>query len=446
MNTLNTTGISRRDFLTGASVTAATFTFLPRHLVAASGQSAPSDKVNVAGVGVGGMGKNNINGCNSQNIVALCDVDWDYSRDVFKEYPKARKWKDYRRMLEEQKEIDAVIIATPDHSHACIAMEAMRRGKHVYVQKPMTHTVAEARLLTEAARKYKVVTQMGNQGHSGDGVRKICEWIWAGIIGEVKEAHAWTNRPVWPQGIDRPVDKPAVPQDLDWDLWIGPAPMRPYHPAYHPFAWRGWWDFGCGALGDMACHVLDPVFAALKLKYPTSVEACSTPVNNETFPSGSIVRFEFPARESMPAVKLSWYDGGLKPDRPAELEENRPLDQAASNVLLIGSKGVLRCGEYGDDPQLLPYARMREVKFPKETLPRIKTSHEMNWIEAIKKNGQATSHFDYAGPFTEAVVMGNLALKRLGKRLMWDGDNMKFTNDDEANQYVHMPYRQGWTL
>lgn len=349
-------------------------------------------------------------------------------------------------MLEEQKEIDAVIIATPDHSHACIAMEAMRRGKHVYVQKPMTHTVAEARLLTEAARKYKVVTQMGNQGHSGDGVRKICEWIWAGIIGEVKEAHAWTNRPVWPQGIDRPVDKPAVPQDLDWDLWIGPAPMRPYHPAYHPFAWRGWWDFGCGALGDMACHVLDPVFAALKLKYPTSVEACSTPVNNETFPSGSIVRFEFPARESMPAVKLSWYDGGLKPDRPAELEENRPLDQAASNVLLIGSKGVLRCGEYGDDPQLLPYARMREVKFPKETLPRIKTSHEMNWIEAIKKNGQATSHFDYAGPFTEAVVMGNLALKRLGKRLMWDGDNMKFTNDDEANQYVHMPYRQGWTL
>lgn len=438
--------VTRRQFLAGASTAAAMFSIVPRHVLAASGSQAPSDRLNIAGVGVGGMGKSNVNACESENITALCDVDWDYAKEILQKFPKAKKWKDYRKMLEEQKDIDAVIVATPDHAHAVIALEAIRRGKHVYVQKPMTHTVYEARMLTEAARKYKVVTQMGNQGHSGDGVRKICEWIWAGIIGEVKEAHAWTNRPVWPQGVERPTDTPAVPQDMDWDLWIGPAPMRPYNPAYHPFKWRGWWDFGCGALGDMACHVLDPVFAALKLKYPTSVEACSTPVNNETFPSGSIVRFEFPSRESMPAVKLSWYDGGLKPDRPAELEENRPLDQAASNVLFIGSKCVLRCGEYGDDPQLIPYSRMREVKFPEPTLPRIKTSHEMNWVQACKTGGQATSHFDYAGPFTEAVVMGNLALKRLGKKLLWDGENMKFTNDEEANQFVTKPYRQGWKL
>ncbi len=438
--------MSRRGFLAGASAAAAVFTIVPRSVLAASGLKAPSDKLNIAGVGVGGMGKSNVNECSSENITALCDVDWDYAKEIFQSYPNAQRWKDYRKMLEEQKDIDAVIIATPDHAHAVIAMEAMRRGKHVYVQKPMTHTVYEARMLTEAARTYKVVTQMGNQGHSGDGVRKICEWIWAGIIGEIKEVHAWTNRPVWPQGIERPADSPSVPQNLDWDLWIGPAPLRPYNPAYHPFKWRGWWDFGCGALGDMACHVLDPVFTALQLKYPTSVEACSTPVNNETFPSGSIIRFEFPARESMPPVKLTWYDGGLKPDRPAELEENRPLDQAASNVLFIGSQGVLRCGEYGDDPQLIPYSRMREVKFPEPTLPRIKTSHEMNWVDACKTGGQATSHFDYAGPFTEAVVMGNLALRRLGKKLLWDGENMKFTNDEEANQFVGKPYRAGWNL
>jgi predicted dehydrogenase len=438
-------GISRRQFLAGVSAAAA-FTLVPRHVLAASGEKAPSDKLNIAGIGIGGMGKNNVNACESENITALCDVDWEYAKESFQKYPKARKWKDYRKMLEEQKDFDAVIIATPDHAHAVIAMDAMRRAKHVYVQKPMTHTVAEARMLTEAARKYKVVTQMGNQGHSGDGVRKICEWIWAGIIGDVKEAHAWTNRPVWPQGIDRPTDTPPVSQDMDWDLWIGPAPMRPYNPAYHAFKWRGWWDFGCGALGDMACHVLDPVFVALKLKYPISVLADSTPVNKETYPSSSTIQFEFPAREGMPEVRLTWYDGGRTPQRPKELEEGRKLDQASSNVLFIGSKGVLRCGEYGDDPQLIPYSRMKEIKFPEPTLPRIKTSHEMNWVGACKTGGQATSNFDYAGPFTEAVVMGNLALKRLGKKLLWDGINMKFTNDQEANQFVTKPYRQGWKM
>ncbi len=439
--------ITRRGFMGGAAAAAA-FTIVPRHVLGGAGNTAASEKLNIAGVGVGGMGGGNVNACRSENIVALCDVDESYAGKVFNRYPKAKKWTDFRKMLDEQKEIEAVIVATPDHTHAIIALEAMKRGKHVYVQKPLTRTVGEARILTEAARKYKVATQMGNQGHSRGGVRDVCEWIWAGVIGDVKEVHAWTNRPVWPQGTGRPTERPAVPKTLNWDLWVGPSPMRPYHPAYLPFKWRGWWDFGCGALGDMACHVLDPVIWALKLRYPTSVWACATEVNKETFPHASIVRFEFPAREGMPAVKVNWYDGGLKPPRPAELDDRRPLNQASSNVLFMGTKGVLRCGEYGDNPQLIPYSRMRDFSKnrPPKTLKRITTNHEGNWIEACKGGEPATSNFDYSGPFTEMVVMGNLALKRLGKKLLWDGENMKFTNDDEANQYVSLPTRKGWEL
>jgi len=434
-------GISRRTFV-GTVATTAAFTIIPSRILA----DPPSDKLNIAGIGIGGMGKNNVRACKSENIVALCDVDEQYAASVFKEFPRARVWTDFRKMLDKQKDIDAVIIATPDHTHAVIAMAAMRRGKHVYVQKPLTRTVWEARMLTEAARKYKVATQMGNQGHSGEGVRLICEWIWDGAIGPVHEVHAWTNRPVWPQGIGRPKETPPVPKTLHWDLWIGPSPMRPYHPAYHPFKWRGWWDFGCGALGDMACHVLDPVWWALKLKYPKSVEACATPVNDETFPLASIVRYEFPAREGMPPLKLHWYDGGLKPPRPDALEPGRRLDQAASNVLFIGEKGVLRCGEYGDSPRLIPEKLMREYKRPPKTLPRVNMSHEQDWIVACKGGRPACSNFDYSGPFTETVVMGNLALRRLGTRLEWDGENMKVTNDDKANEYIRPEYRDGWSL
>jgi len=440
--------ISRRDFMGGAAAAAMAFTIVPSHVLA----QPPSEKLNIASVGAGGMGGSNTRACAAAgaNIVALCDVDWKKGDEGFKRFPKAKRYKDFRKMLDNEKSIEAVIVATPDHFHTVAAMAAMRRGKHVYVQKPLTRLVSEARALTEAARKYKVVTQMGNQGHSGDGVRDICEWIWAGVIGEVKEVHAWTNRPVWPQGIDRPKEVHEIPDTLDWDLWIGPSPMRPYNRCYCPFNWRGWWDFGGGALADMACHVLDPVFSALKLKYPTSVEACATKVNKETFPIASIVRYEFPARQGMPAVKINWYDGGMKPPRPEALEENRRLNQASSNVLFMGTKGVLRCGEYGDRPQLLPYSRMREFSKnkPPQTLPRIKTSHEGNWIEACKTGGQATSHFDYSGPFTETVVMGNLAIRpeNVGKKLLWDGDNMKVTNDEEANEYVHMHYREGWSL
>jgi predicted dehydrogenase len=438
---------SRRHFM-GAAAAAAAFTIVPSHVLGGANGTPPSEKLNIAGVGIGGMGQNNVRACESENIVALCDVDWDFAAKVFKQYPNARQWKDFRKMLDEQKDIDAVIVATPDHLHTTVAMAAMQRGKHVYVQKPLTRLVSEARLLTEAARKYKVATQMGNQGHSQEGVRLICEWIWDGAIGEVREVHAWTNRPVWPQGIDRPRQAEPVPETMDWDLWIGPAPVRPYNHIYAPFNWRGWWDFGGGALADMACHVLDPVFSALKLKYASSVEASCTKVNKETFPLASLVHFEYPAREGMPPVKIHWYDGGLKPERPEALEVGRPLDQEPSNVLFIGSKGVLRCGEYGGSPRLIPEAAMKAYKLPPKTLERIRGGHEQNWLRACKGGPAATSNFDYSGPFTEMVVMGNLALRpeNVGKKLEWNGEKMLVTNDEKANDYVHMHYREGWEL
>lgn len=450
--------INRRDFLLSSVTAAATFTIVPRHVLAGSGRTPPSEKLNIAGVGVGGMGKNNLKNLNDENIVAICDVDEKYAGKVFDEYPQAKKYTDFRKMLEKQKEIDAVVVATPDHTHAVVSMMAMKMGKHVYCQKPLTHSVYEARMLTEAARKYKVATQMGNQGHSGEGVRLICEWIWDGAIGPVREVHAWTNRPVWPQGIDRPKETPAVPKTLDWDLWLGPAPERPYNPAYLPFNWRAWLDFGTGALGDMACHVLDPVFWSLKLGYPTAVEACHSYEvremwkrvdNKETYPSASIVRYEFPARENMPPVKLTWYDGGMLPPQPEELEPGRKMGKDGSGVIFVGDKGKLMCGTYGDSPRLIPESKMRDYKRPPKTLPRIEGDvggHEKNWARACKGGEPACSNFDYAGFLTEAVLMGNLAIRNPGQRLDWDGPNMTVTNLPEANEYVRRQYRQGWTL
>ena len=437
--------MSRRDFVVSTAAAAAAFTIVPRHVLGGPGYTPPSDKLNIAGIGVGGMGKNNVRGCESENIYALCDVDRKYAAETFTKYPTAKTYTDYRKMLEKEKSIDAVIVATPDHTHAVIAMMAMKLGKHVYVQKPLTLTVYEARQLTEAARKYKVTTQMGNQGHSGEGARLICEWIWDGAIGDVREVHAWTNRPIWPQGIARPKETPPVPRTLNWDIWLGPAPYRPYHPAYAPFKWRGWWDFGCGALGDMACHVIDPVFWALKLGYPTSVEARSTEVNTETAPLASIVYYKFPARGNMPPVNLTWYDGGLVPRRPEELEEGRRMGNGNSGVIFVGDKGKLMCNEYGDSPRLLPETRMQEYQRPPKTIPRIDGSHEQDWIRACKGGEPACSNFDYSGPLTETVVMGNLAIRVDGK-LDWDGKNMRVTNVEEANQYVHREYRKGWSL
>jgi predicted dehydrogenase len=455
-------GMSRRQLL-GSAVAAGAFTIVPSYVLGVNGQKPPSEKLNIATIGVGGMGGNNTRRCADagENIVALCDVDEKLPGTVrvFNEYPNAKKYKDFRKMLEEQKDIDAVIVATPDHTHAVAAMMAIKMGKHVYVQKPMTHTVYEARKLTEAARQYKVATQMGNQGHSGEGIRLMCEWIWDGAIGPVREVHSWTNRPVWAQGIDRPKETPPVPEGFDWDLWLGPAPERPYNPAYHPFAWRAWVDFGCGALGDMACHILDPAFWALKLKYPVSVQASLSMRMSgqgwekvgvrETYPQASIVRYKFPAREGMPEVKVMWYDGGMMPERPEELEEGRQMGDEDGGVLFIGDKGKLMCGCYGSNPRLIPETKMEDYKRPAKTLPRIKEGvdgHEKSWIEACKGGPAASSNFDYSGPFTETVVMGNLAMLNPYKVLQWDGVNMRFTNDETANEFVNPPYRPGWTL
>jgi len=447
--------LSRRDFISSAAAVAA-FTMVPRHVLGGPGNTPPSEKLNIAGVGIGGMGKNNIANCAGENIVALCDVDAAYAADVFKKYPNARKWTDFRKMLDEQKDIDAVVIATPDHLHAVIAMAAMQRGKHVYVQKPLTRSVWEARMLTEAARKYKVQTQMGNQGHSSEEVRLICEWIQDGAIGDVREVHCWTNRPVWPQGIGRPKDTPPVPSTLDWDLWVGPSPMRPYHPAYLPFNWRAWIDFGAGALGDMGCHVMDAAFWALKLKYPVSVQAShSWEVkemwtrfdNKETYPSAEVVHYKFPAREGMPPVKLHWYDGGILPERPEDLEPGRRIPE--SGTIFVGDKGKLMCGTYSENPRIFPESKMRAYTRPAKRVRRVEggpAGHEKDWISACKGGPAASSNFDYAGPFTETVVMGNLAVLNPDKVLEWDGENMRMTNDETANSFVRPPYRDGWSL
>ena len=457
----STKNLTRRNFVK-ATTAAAAFTIVPRHVLGGPEQTAPSDKLNIAGVGIGGMGKNNIKTvAATENIVALCDVDQAYAGPVFELYPDAKRYIDFRDMFDKQKDIDAVIVATPDHSHAVVALAAMELGKHVYVQKPITHSVYEARKLTEAARKYNVQTQMGNQGHSGDGTRLICEWIWDGAIGDVREVHAWTNRPVWPQGVevDRPSETPPVPETLNWDLWLGPAAYRPYHPTYLPDSWRAWWDFGTGSLGDLGCHVLDAVFWALKLKYPVSVEGNIstywggfweyTEPKNETYPRSTIVRYHFPEREGLPPVDVTWWDGGLMPPRPVDLEEGRRMGDEDGGLLFIGDKGTLMTGCYGKNPRLIPESSMQAYTTPDPSIPRIPegiSGHEMDWVGACKENRPASSNFDYSGPLSEMVLMGNLAVRFPYKRLLWDGLNMQITNDEAANAYVKREYREGWSL
>lgn len=443
--------ISRRQFVKGSALAATAFSIVPAHVLGLNGATPPSEKLNIAGIGVAGQGNSDLNQMSSENIVALCDVDWRHAAGVFKKYPNAKKYKDYRVMLEEQKDIDAVVVATPDHHHAFASMAAMKLGKHVYCEKPLTHSVWEARQLGLAARQHKVATQMGNQGQASEETRRLCELVWAGAIGPVREVHIWTDRPsrglfdeYWPQGVTRPKETPPVPETLDWDLWLGPAPARPYHPIYAPFRWRGWWDFGTGALGDIGCHALDPVFRALKLDAPSSVEACSTRVNEETYPLGSIVHYEFPARGDRPAVQLYWYDGGLRPSRPEELENGRPFGD--NGRLLIGDKGKIL------GSQLIPAARMKEVD---ETVPKTiarSPGHYIEFIQACKGGQPAGSHFDHAAPLTEAVLLGNIALRvqlreELTRyKLRWDSPSLKITNMDDANEFVRRDYRAGWSL
>lgn len=403
---------------------------------------SPNEKLNVAAVGAGGKGESDIRSVGrTENVVALCDVDQKRAAGTFEKFPNATKYKDFRVMLDKQgNEIDAITVSTPDHMHAIVAMTAMQQGKHVFVQKPLTHDIAEARMLTEAARKLGVATHMGNQGHQGEGVRRVSEWIWAGRIGPVKEVHMWTNRPVWPQPVTRPTETPPVPETLDWDLWLGTAPTRPYHPAYCPHNWRGWWDFGCGALGDMGCHVMDAAYTALKLGYPTAVEAQSEGANEEGGPEWSIIKYEFPARGDMPPVNAYWYDGGKLPERPAAVPPDEKLGDDSSGTLFIGDNGMITCGEYSGSPRLVPYE--------KPNVPRSLPSspgHYQTWINACKGGEPAGGNFDYAGPFTEMVLLGNMAI-RVGQRIEWDGPNMKCTNLPEANKYVRRTYREGWTI
>jgi len=449
---------SRRKFLGASATAAAGLMVVPRHVVGATQKKkAPSDTLNIACVGVGGMGFSDTRGVRSENIVALCDVDDEMVANLLRSedlesaekamYEKAAKYRDFRRMLEKEKGIDAITVTTPDHNHAVIAMAAIKLGKHVYVQKPLTHTIKEARLLAKAAKEAKVITQMGNQGHSKEGARLICEWIWDGAIGDVFEAHCWTDRPIWPQGVDAPLEIPSVPSTLDWDVWLGPAPFRPYHPAYHPFKWRGLWDFGTGALGDMGAHIMDQPFWALKLRSPISVQASSTVFTKDYAPRAEVVTYEFAAREGMGPLTLTWWDGGLMPPRPAELEPGRMMGDEGGGVLFRGTKGLLMCGTYGENPRLIPETRMQEYKRPEKTILRSPGIRE-EWIEAIKKGTKSTTDFAYSGPLTETMLLANVAvrLKDKNMKLLWDGEKMEFTNLPEANELLHFEYRPGWSL
>ncbi len=483
--------ISRRKFLSTGAKAAIGLTIIPSTVLGKNfGHVAPSDKLNIAAVGIGGMGHANIKAVEAtENIVGLCDVDWKYAKGVFDRFPKAKKYWDFRKMYDEMgKSIDAVIVATADHTHAIVSADAMTMGKHVYCQKPLTHTVYESRLLTKLAKKHKVATQMGNQGSSGEGVNLVCEWIANGEIGEVTKVECATDRPIWPQGLNAPEKVDKIPSTLNWDLFSGPAKVRPYNALYTPWNWRGWWDYGTGALGDMACHIMHPVFKGLNLGYPTKVQGSSTLLLQDCAPQAQHVKLTFPARDNMPKVgmpevEVHWYDGGMMPDRPKGFPQGKQLmGEGGGLVIFHGTKDTLICGCYGVNPWLLSG---RVPKAPK-TQRRVETSHEMDWVRACKEDASSRvltkSDFSEAGPFNEMVVMGVLAirLQTLNKELYWDGDNMKFTNIDPneqikilikddfkivdgdpkfnkiwtdpinaqefANELIKHTYRQGWKL
>ena len=474
--------ISRRTFLKNSALAAAGLTIVPSYAVSGLGHTAPSDKLNIAGIGIGGKGKVNLGNMVEQNIVALCDVDHDYAAQVFETYPKAKKYKDFRVMLEKQKDIDAVVIATPDHTHTVAAAAAMELGKHIYLQKPLTHSIWESRYLTKLAKRKGVVTQMGNEGHSNDTVYEVAEVVQSGCLGTVREAHVWTNRPIWPQGIAVPSNKQTVPDALDWELFIGPAKMRAYKSAYHPWNWRGWWDFGTGALGDMGCHLLDVPNYALKLGAPKAFQASSSLVNTESAPVAEKATYLFPARKNLPycalpELQLTWYDGGLMPARPFDLPNDAHMSPGGG-FMFVGSKATLIADAYGGNWKV--YKNGKE--FTPETkvdLGRIPDSdigggrHEMHWVKCCKEGGTPASNFDYSGPFNEFVVMGNLAVRMqsLQKTLLWDNENMKVTNIgsnetlrttklnpngndteiewnalEKCNEWIKHEYHNGWKL
>jgi predicted dehydrogenase len=473
--------MKRRTFLkiTGTSVPA--LTLVPRHVLGGNGFTAPSDKLNIAAIGVGGKGSVNLNlsyNNGSDNIVGLCDVDDRMATDARKKWPNAPYFRDFRKMLDKlDKDIDAVLVSTPDHMHAVQALEAMQRGKHLYCEKPLTHDIYEARVLTQAAEKYQVVTQMGNQGSSGDDTRYVESWIQGGLIGPVRKVHVWTNRPVWPQGIPMPKEKHDIPKEVDWDLWLGTAPKRPFNPIYIPAKWRGWVDFGTGALGDMGCHFLDVPYRALKLGYPVSVYCSTASVwegffeeanYTDSYPPASKINIQFPARGDMPALELIWYDGGILPDRPRELLPEESLGDWDGGILFEGDKGKLMAGLFGTNATLLPTSRMKDISKPEPSNPLVENGaegHQQQWVKACKKGygSYTSSPFSEAGPLTETVLMGNLAVLSYNlaestgnqwqqyrypgrKELLWDGEQMKITNFEPANQFVQRKYRGKWNF
>lgn len=468
---------SRRGFIKNAGLVSAGFMIVPRHVLGGKGFVAPSDKLNIAAIGAGGKGHDDLKEFSKSpnvNIVALCDVDDRRSAEARKEYPKAKYYKDFRKMLEAEKNnIDACNISTPDNIHAIATIAAMQLGKHVYTQKPLTHDIFEARALANAAGRYKVVTQMGNQGGSSHGVRKAQEMYNANLLGDVHTVYVWTNRPLWPQGLPTPTGSFPVPKEVDWDLWLGPAKYIDYNPAYMPWNWRGWNAFGTGALGDMACHMMDPVFRILPIDFPTEVE-CSIPKSwtvdgkeakyPDGYPAASVIHLKYPRKDGKGEIKVSWYDGGIMPPLPDELLPGETFGGDDGGALFIGDKSKMIVDCYGENPRLLPSSLMKQTAMPAPVLARVPEGHYLQWVNAcIAGYGKAktSSPFEYAGPFTESILIGNLAIRSWNletknakgeidnpgrKKLLWNAREMKITNFDEANQFVKREYRQGWSL
>ncbi|MFZ5495208.1 MAG: Gfo/Idh/MocA family protein [Verrucomicrobiota bacterium] len=433
---------TRRDFLKTTSLASAALAF-PAILRSQS----PNNRLNIAFVGVGGRGWNAVDGLRSENFVAFCDVDDARAAKTYEEFPEVPRFRDYRKMLDQLgNKIDAVTVSTPDHMHFPIAVAALSLGKHVFVEKPLTHTIAEARQLDKLAREKKVATQMGNQGHANEGMRLIKEWHQAGVLGEVRELHSWTDRPIWPQGVGAPDHSkmmPVVPDTLDWDLWLGVAPVREYDPGYVPFNWRGFWDFGTGALGDMGCHIMDGAYWALELTQPTRIEAISARQTDQSPPTASVVTYHFPARGSLPAVKWTWYDGGLMPLLPPDLEATRKLEP--NGTLIVGRKATVFADTYYNSARIIPEAKRQAMAptLPPKTLPRIEGGHFAEWVRACKGGTPAGANFEYAAQLTETVLLSNVAI-RARRPIEWDAAAMKVANLPEANQYVTKSYRPGF--
>jgi predicted dehydrogenase len=442
---------TRRDFLRLAGPTMAAFTIVPRHVLVGAGATAPNEKLNIAGIGVGGMGAGDLDAVAPNNdIVALCDVDSRRAEQTYQKFPGAKAYRDFRKMFDEmEKGIDAVVVATPDHCHAVAAMAAIKRGKHVYCEKPLAHSVYEVRALMKAAQEYKVVTQLGNQGHSFDSIRDFCEWIWDGAIGNVHTIHAGCS--AVNSGVDqlaRLKEVHPVPPTLDWDLWLGPALSRPYHPVYLPGRWRGWMPFGNGTVGDWTCHVVDPVFWALDLGAPKTIQATVKSYDFKTqgdaFPKGEVLTYEFPTKGKRGPVKMFWYSGTERIPRPQDLEpEEKAVDTGA---VVLGDKGTIMYGSHGaGGVRIIPLAKRQAYQRPAKTLPRVK-GHQQDWLQAIRNGTKAGSDFSYGGPLTEIAMLGVVAIKLAGTKLEWDAENMRFTNCPEANQYINPPSRDGWAL